>query len=253
MSLWSRRDRECGLLPLAGVLDALGDDGAMGTTEEEIDLGAVTGSVARPDDYDAAFRPRRAARDGRHREVQQRFAAGSAPPPIEVVRLGDLYFVMDGHHRVAVARELGWDSLPARVRHICTVAFARCCLRLADLESKAAERRFLELVPLPDDVREQLWLDRPADWARLADAALAWGYRQSLAGTTYCCAHDLASAWWRAEVEPVVARTSARDGGCDLGAVQAYVAALAERDRLGLLDWSHDPVLRTAGECCGPD
>ena len=76
------------------------------------------------------------------------------------VRLGEVYFVVDGHHRLAVARERGWLSIPARVRHVCTVAYARCCLRLAHLDSLAAQRRFLQEIPLPDDVRESL-LARP--------------------------------------------------------------------------------------------
>ena len=36
-------------------------------------------------------------------------------PPIDVFRIGDLYFVQDGHHRVSVARALGDTDINAHV------------------------------------------------------------------------------------------------------------------------------------------
>ena len=242
---WLRRSEP--LIPLASALEALGDDGVMSRRTDEVPLHLVVGSAARTEDFDAGFRPLR--RTHRMTEVRRQFEAGTSPPPVDLVQLGDLYFVVDGHHRVAAARERGWTILPARVRRICTVAFARCCLRVADLPSKTAERRFLEQVPLPDDVREDLWLDHPTDWARLADAAQAWGYRRQRAdGSTYCCAHDLAAAWWYGEVVPVVGRHRRRAQAkatagrlADLTDVQVFVTALAERDGLGRLDWD-DPA-----------
>lgn len=252
--MFPRRRRSEPLIPLASALAALGDDGVMSRYTDEVALDRVVGSAARAEDFDADFTPVR--RTDRMTEVRRRFDAGTYPPPLDLVQLGSLYFVLDGHHRVAVARERGWTTLPARVRRVCTVAFARCCLRVADLPAKAAERRFLEQVPLPDDVREDLWLDRPTDWARLGDAALAWGYRRRLAdGSTYCCAHDLAAAWWSEEVLPAVRRhrKRAESGGgtarvVDLTDVQVFVTALAERDGLGRLDWD-DPANDEA-PCC---
>ena len=35
--------------------------------------------------------------------------------PITVHKIGDLYFVEDGHHRVSVARHSGWDTIEAQV------------------------------------------------------------------------------------------------------------------------------------------
>lgn len=244
---FGRVRRQSPLVPLHDALNALGNAGVMESYDDEIKISSVVGSVARSQDFDAEFRSRR-GRDERWRRVEDQFRRGSYPPPIEVVRLGEVYFVADGHHRVAVARALGWDSLPAHVRRYCTVAYARCCLGVADLAGKAAERRFLEQVPLPDELRADLRLDRPADWARLADAAMAWGYRQQRDGTTYCCAHDLATAWWDADVSPLIAKLRQRGVATDLPDIQAYVTALAERDRLGILDWDEDPVV-TAGHC----
>ena len=119
------------------------------------------------------------------------------------------------------------------------------CLRTAHLPSKAAERRFLERVPLPDDLRRDLWLDEPADWARLADSAEAWAYRTRSGRPQSLTAPALAAAWWCEEVIPVLdrVRVGAAPGLRD---VQLYVTALAVRDRLGSLDWPDDLAERVA-------
>ncbi|HET7388271.1 MAG TPA: hypothetical protein VFJ19_16575 [Nocardioidaceae bacterium] len=240
------------LMSLSDAMEALGDDGMMGSYTGEIPLASVVGSAARRDDFDAEFRLVNPALRGRYSEVSRAFAAGSFPPPLDLVRLGELYFVRDGHHRVSVARSLGWDSLPARVTQVCTVAYAMCCLRAAHLNSKAAERRFLQRVPLPDDVRRDLWLDEPADWMRLADAADAWAHRERGAAAGEATGHDLATAWWYAEVRPVLDRLRAHGVGLALRDIQLYVTALGVRDSLGRFDWPDDLVARleTGKSCC---
>ncbi|MGZ0147618.1 hypothetical protein ACXJJ3_11155 [Kribbella sp. WER1] len=239
------RGRQAGLMPLADALEAVGDEGAMGTYDDEVPLHQVVGSVSRSDDFDHEFRPRR--RTARYDAVLARFQAGEQPPAVSAVRLGELYFVSDGHHRVAAARQLNWTHLPARVRRICSVAYTCSCLTAADLPAKAAERRFLEEVPLPDDTRRALWLDRPADWARLADSALAWGFRRQRDGRTTRAdvdAHSLASTWWIEEVVPTVARLRG-NAPTDLVDIQIYLTELARRD--GVADLAWPPV-----HCC-PD
>ena len=222
------------LVPLHDALEALGEDGHLGTYgDDEVPVASIIGSAARSHDFDRDFRPRRTS--SRYRRVRELFAEGSYPPPLELVRLGEVYFVVDGHHRLAVARERGWLGIPARVRHVCTVAYARCCLQLAHLDSLAAQRRFLQEVPLPGDVRTSLWLDHPADWSRLTDAALAWAYRRQAAdGTTFVTPFDLASAWWTEYVQPQVEllRREAGDHGVALGDLQLLVTALGRRDGL---------------------
>ena len=239
------------LMLLTDVLEALGRDGAMGSYTAEVPLATVVGSVARQGDFDAEFTLINKALEARQRRVAEVFTRGQFPPPLELVRLGELYFVRDGHHRVSVARSLGWDSLPATVTRVCTVAYAMASLRAQHLDSKAAERRFLQQIPLPDDVRRELWLDSPTDWVRLTEAAQAWAYRQR--GTADVDAHAFACAWWEKEVQPVLRRLRADGVGMALRDVQVYVTALAVRDSLGSLDWPLDLAerMRIGKSCCG--
>ncbi|RZQ65041.1 hypothetical protein [Amycolatopsis suaedae] len=194
-----RPPEELAIMPLDAAVAALGHRGEVDLGRQEVHLAHVVGTQARAEDFDRDFRPR-------SRLLRHRWEAAAACPadrPVDLVRLGDLHFVVDGHHRVSVAKSRGFPTIEARVRQILTVAFGMACLRLIHLASKNAERQFLERVPLPEDVRPGLWLDNPADWARLADAAEAWGYRQALAGRRLD-RRALAEAWWTEEVQPLV-------------------------------------------------
>jgi ParB-like nuclease domain len=226
-------------MPLTDALAALGGNGMMGRRHDVVPLAAVVGSASRSIDFDADFELINPALRERREGLSEMLRAGGQPAPVDLVQLGELYFVRDGHHRVSAAKALGWDTLPARVIRVCTVAYAMCCLRTAHLPSKAAERRFLERVPLPDDVRRDLWLDEPADWSRLADSAEAWAYRSRSSRPGPLTASELAAAWWREEVMPVLDRLRTGAGPA-LRDVQLYVTALGVRDRLGSVAWPED-------------
>ncbi|MGH3317454.1 MAG: hypothetical protein ACRDO0_15040 [Nocardioidaceae bacterium] len=224
----SRIRRHDDLVSLCKVLDALGDDGLMGQWRGEVPVAEIVGteSETRALDFAADFRLRNRALDERWHRVACAVLSGSPLPPVDLVLVGEMYFVRDGHHRVSVARALGHGVIRARVQQICTVAFAMACLRAAHLASKAAERRFLDRVPLPVGLRCSLWLDDPAHWTRLADAAEAWGFRQSLQKRPLTDRESLAEAWWNEEVRPAVDALRA-DGAPEWARdVQVYVAAL---------------------------
>ncbi|MGH3327894.1 MAG: hypothetical protein ACRDPT_08905 [Streptomycetales bacterium] len=225
---------------LDDALEALGEDGVMGRRLAEVPLASVVGTLGRSCDFDRDFRLVNSGLQDRWRRLANAVQAGFQPPPVQLIQLGDLYFVVDGHHRVSVAKTMGRATIVARVLRICTVAYAMCCLRMAHLPSKAAERRFLERVPLPIEMRSELWLDEPADWMRLADAAEAWALRRSLDGQELTDRHELAAAWWAEEVVPVLERARTACAGLDLRDVQLYVSALALRDGLGCENWPAD-------------
>jgi hypothetical protein len=230
------------LMRLDDALAALGEDGVMSRRVAEVPLSNVVGTIDRPHDFDMNFRLVNAYLRERWEGLARAVDGGFEPPPVDLVQLGELYFVADGHHRVSVLRARGRTVVAARVLRICTVAYAMACLRAAHLASKAAERRFLERVPLAECVRSDLWLDEPAAWLRLADAAEAWALRRSLVGHGPGDRRELADSWWVDEVMPVLDRLRATGAGLDLRDVQLYVTALAARDRLGLDRWPTDPT-----------
>ena len=91
------------ILPLDEVVAALGWRGEHYLGLQTIQLDTVAGTVDSRRDFDRKFRPtsNRVRQRWERLDLAQR--RGVSLPPIDVYRVGDLHFVMDGHHRVSVA------------------------------------------------------------------------------------------------------------------------------------------------------
>jgi nucleotide-binding universal stress UspA family protein len=81
----------------------------------DIPLDAIVGSVGRYHDFSRSFLPRNDSDEARWSRVQTASHAMAGLPPIDVYQIGDAYFVVDGNHRVSVARQNGATSIQAYV------------------------------------------------------------------------------------------------------------------------------------------
>jgi hypothetical protein len=192
-------------LPFEPVVDALGRRGERDVGVTTIPIGAIVGTVdRRPDSFDRSFRPRSPALRQRWERIAAARRRGEPMPPIDVFRVGDIYFVRDGHHRVSVARALGDTTIEARVREVSTAVGATPELTVGDLSVKRHERLFFERVPLPPELRERIALFDEWRFARLADLVEAWGFRASHARGRLLSREETALGWFREDYEPVV-------------------------------------------------
>jgi nucleotide-binding universal stress UspA family protein len=92
---------------------------------QDIPLDKIVGSVGRYNDFTRSFLPRQDANEQRWAMVKTAVTDLTGVPPIEVYQLGDAYFVIDGNHRVSVAREMGVPTIAAYVTEVKTrVPFA---------------------------------------------------------------------------------------------------------------------------------
>lgn len=85
-----------------------------------IPLHAIVGSVGRYTDFTRTFLPRRANDQDRWARVKAASEEGVGLHPIEVYKVGEVYFVIDGNHRVSVARQNGSKTIEARVIEVQT-------------------------------------------------------------------------------------------------------------------------------------
>jgi hypothetical protein len=76
---------------------------------------AIHGSVNRVHDFDGDFRPLHDATENRWVRVATAMMHGVVLPPVELIQVGDSYYVQDGHHRISVARALGFGYVDAIV------------------------------------------------------------------------------------------------------------------------------------------
>ena len=80
-----------------------------------VEVDQIVGSVGRWRDFDRSFLPARASIGERWKRIDRAFQRGEDLPPVELYEIGDAYFVVDGHHRVSVARYHDVPTLEAAV------------------------------------------------------------------------------------------------------------------------------------------
>jgi hypothetical protein len=76
---------------------------------------SIHGTIERDGDFDYNFFPLRRSDEFRWRNVASAMLRGIDLPPIEVIKIGEHFFVNDGHHRISVARALGITYIDALV------------------------------------------------------------------------------------------------------------------------------------------
>jgi hypothetical protein len=107
------------------MLRAAGVEGRAAGGEREIPVDKIAGSAA-PDfksgDFDPGFLPINRRMRERWTRIYQAMVEGDELPPIDVYKVDDLYYVIDGHHRVSVARNLGRPVINARIINVRTRA-----------------------------------------------------------------------------------------------------------------------------------
>ncbi len=87
---------------------------------EDIPVDKIVGSVGRYKDFTRTFLPKSDADKERWARVKATQEDLAGLPPIEVYQVGDAYFVIDGNHRVSVARRLGMPTISAYVTEVQT-------------------------------------------------------------------------------------------------------------------------------------
>jgi hypothetical protein len=132
-----------------------------------VPVAQIVGSVDRYRDFDDVFLPKQGNTAGRWKSIARAFYSDVDLPPVRLYKVGDAYFVVDGHHRVSVAREQGIDFIDAEVQEVVSRVPVSADLKAEDLKILHEYRRFLE--------RTRLDAIRPKQNIRFT---VAGGYQQ---------------------------------------------------------------------------
>lgn len=110
-------------------------------------LDKIVGSVGRYQDFDGKFRPKQHfIDDDRLEALKNIMRQGKSLPPVKLYQIKDEYYVLDGNHRVAVAKELGHKEINA---HIVEFIPSKNTLENIIYREKA---EFMERTGLPDTI-----------------------------------------------------------------------------------------------------
>jgi len=234
------------MLPFDEVVAALGRRAEADRGLRSIPLDAIVGTVDRGKEFDRNFRPTSARVRPRFERIAKAQRRGETMPPIDVYQVGELYFVRDGHHRVAVAREHGRDLIDARVVEVLTEVGLDRSIRVGDLPVKGHERLFYERVPLARAARERIALSDPWQFGVLAEAVEAWGFRDMQGSGRLLNRAQVAQRWFDEEYVPVVEMLK-EAGLIHPGETEtdAYLRLSAERYRLMRThEWNEETLER---------
>lgn len=113
-----------------------------------VPLNYIIGSEGRYEDFDRHFLPRSDILKQRWSRIDQAMQLSVNLPPVDLYKIGDVYFVRDGNHRVSVARQMGADFIDANVVELLVDIPLGPDLAVRDLLLKEEYSDFLEWTDL---------------------------------------------------------------------------------------------------------
>ena len=168
LSWFTRSSNE--LLPYDEVRKRLTLHGQHYLGMREISLDAIIGSVGRYNDFDKEFLPRHSSTRSRWISIDSAQLLDVILPPIEVYKIGEVYFVKDGNHRVSVARRRKQSFIDAEVIEIDVTVAINADTNIDDLIRLQEKADFFEktlLLNLRPDANLELSL--PIGYSHLLD------------------------------------------------------------------------------------
>lgn len=166
---------------------------------QSIPVDAIVGSVGRYTDFTRTFLPRRAT--DRHRWAGVKAAtlnpAGEGFQPIEVYKVSEVYFVLDGNHRASIARQEGWEFIEAHVIEIQTDIPLTPDVQPDELIVKAEYADFLEQTGLSKTQEMvDLRITIPGGYQKLLDEICVVRCQIEEEGQVECTLQDSAGRWY---------------------------------------------------------
>ena len=81
----------------------------------EVPLEKIVGSVGRYHDFDGQFRLKKEHESKKFKQIKETMEMNNVLPPVDLYKIKDEYYVLDGNHRVAAARQLQQQTIAAHI------------------------------------------------------------------------------------------------------------------------------------------
>ena len=184
------------LLPLDEATQRLRPFARRSLGLQTIPVAQIVGTDSRGADFDRDFLPRR---PGDRPSLARR--RGGVPrgrfPPIAVYQLGEAYFIIDGHHRVAIARQRGIETIDAEVTALTARWHLPADADLVELVHAEQERIFMDDSGLgaarPD---AHIRFCKPAGYLELIENVQIHGYHLMLDAGRALTREEIAADWY---------------------------------------------------------
>jgi hypothetical protein len=205
-SALTRRARR--LLSVDDVLTAAGQQGRAYAGVREIPVDRIVGTASvqsKGTEFDPEFLPiNRRLRD-RWTRIYREMVEGDELPPVDVYKVGENYYVIDGHNRVSVSRALGRPTINARVIEVKTRAPLGVDVDPETLLRAAEYASFLELTALDRSRPEaRLEVSRLGRYDELLKQILGHQYFLGLELGRPVPVPEAAASWYDTVYRPIV-------------------------------------------------
>jgi hypothetical protein len=197
----TRRDE---LLPLDEVQRRLRPVSRRYVGMRSIPVANVVGTDSRGSDFDRGFLPRRRDIGPRWQSVEGAFPDGDFPP-IVVYQVGDAYFVIDGHHRVAIARQRRMESIDAEVTELKADWHLPANADIVEVIHVEQRRMFMEesgLAQVRPDA--EIRAGRLAAYLELLENVQVHGYHLMRAAGRALEPDEIAADWYETVYRPAI-------------------------------------------------
>ncbi len=219
------------LLPFEEVRARLNVRGQRHLGNRAVPLDQIVGSEGRYTDFDRQFAPLHEATKQRWMSIDRAHHEAVALPAIELYKLGDIYFVKDGHHRISVARLQGQLDIDAIVTELMVDVPLSASLSMRDMLLKEEYSDFLEWTGLADLRPEQrIEFSEPGGYLALVQHINAHRYYMSKERGYDVSSDEAVASWYDNVYMPVV----------EVLRAQQAVAAFRGRTEADLYRWIMD-------------
>lgn len=170
-----------------------------------VKLSQIVGSLNRYHEFDSAFLPKEDELATRWQKVDRAFYEDIHLPPIVLYKVGEIYFVVDGHHRVSVAREQGQEFIEAEVRECATRINITSGIKPEDLEILGSKINFLERTAI-DKVRPDvnIYLNIPDGFDRMLEHIAVHRYFMGLDLKRDISEEEAITHWYDTVYMPII-------------------------------------------------
>jgi hypothetical protein len=124
------------LLDYGETLEKVPFEGQYDAGIQSIPVDHIVGTLGKGHDFDASYLPRSEKTRLRWVKIARASLLSEYIPPVEVIQIGALYFVIDGHHRVSVAHALNQAYIEA---HVVKIQIPEELAKRTDLEEAMSQ------------------------------------------------------------------------------------------------------------------
>jgi len=169
-----------------------------------IDVASIIGTADREGDFDRRFTALRSSLRERQVRLARAFPNGEFAP-IVVEKLGDAYFVVDGHHRVALARRRGMASIDAEVTEVTARWHLSAAADADELLHAEQERLFMSESGLSEVLPDaRVRFSHAVGYRQLLESVQIYGYTLMRGTQLVLDRREVAGHWYADVYRPAV-------------------------------------------------